>query len=294
MTQPQEQEQRARQPAGYMRGYASLFRAFPNDELWGRPGEAENAAQHMEEVRAILLTFANSGRLAPSGDVERVRDAVIAELVEEGRAKHRTLNDEQQDAADSEARAFYRKVIDRYRAALSAPSAGEGAVERPCMSAEEWKALPENARRYVMMLETECDPSGTIRSEMILRDHVDTLEKERVDTLWHCTACFTEFRYDGEKRPNCPTCKAWDQYTYRGPSSRLAALTTPTTGDTPATREEASPATCERCQGNGEIVTDWDRYKHPRPGDVGDEAVASCPDCDGEGNVATREEGREG
>ena len=43
---------------------------------------------------------------------------------------------------------------------------------------------------------------------------------------------------------------------------------------------------CDRCQGNGEIVTDWDRYRHPHDGDVGDEAVAKCPDCEGEGVVA--------
>lgn len=43
--------------------------------------------------------------------------------------------------------------------------------------------------------------------------------------------------------------------------------------------------TCERCQGNGEIVTDWDRYKHPHGGDIGDEAVAECPDCGGEGII---------
>lgn len=42
-------------------------------------------------------------------------------------------------------------------------------------------------------------------------------------------------------------------------------------------REQA----CKRCQGNGEIVINWDRYKHPHDGDVGDEAVAECPDCDG-------------
>ena len=40
---------------------------------------------------------------------------------------------------------------------------------------------------------------------------------------------------------------------------------------------------CERCQGNGEIVTDWERYRHPYEGDKGDEAVAKCPDCGGEG-----------
>ena len=38
--------------------------------------------------------------------------------------------------------------------------------------------------------------------------------------------------------------------------------------------------TCDRCQGNGEVVTDWERYLHSQPGD---EAVAECPDCDGVG-----------
>lgn len=42
--------------------------------------------------------------------------------------------------------------------------------------------------------------------------------------------------------------------------------------------------TCQRCQGNGEIVTDWDRYLHPLKGELGDEAVAECPDCSGEGS----------
>lgn len=59
-------------------------------------------------------------------------------------------------------------------------------------------------------------------------------------------------------------------------------------------REEQKPAavavpsqeTCQTCQGNGEVVTDWERYKHPLPGDVGDEAVAECQDCDGQGTVA--------
>lgn len=44
---------------------------------------------------------------------------------------------------------------------------------------------------------------------------------------------------------------------------------------------------CERCQGNGEIVIDWDRYLKSRPGDRGDEAVADCPDCDGTGEAHT-------
>ncbi|MDH1268596.1 hypothetical protein N5C81_13295 [Rhizobium pusense] len=46
---------------------------------------------------------------------------------------------------------------------------------------------------------------------------------------------------------------------------------------------------CERCQGNGEIVTDWERYRHPHEGDVGDEAVAECPDCDGIGKVSAQD-----
>lgn len=43
-------------------------------------------------------------------------------------------------------------------------------------------------------------------------------------------------------------------------------------------RAAIGPKRCERCQGNGEIVTDWDQYLHPTSGD---EAVAECPDCDG-------------
>lgn len=53
-----------------------------------------------------------------------------------------------------------------------------------------------------------------------------------------------------------------------------------TTADCPTER-----GMCERCQGNGEIVIDWDRYLDPHDGDVGDEAVAECPDCNGEGFV---------
>lgn len=55
-----------------------------------------------------------------------------------------------------------------------------------------------------------------------------------------------------------------------------------------ATREEA-PADmtdCKTCRGNGEIVTDWERYLGPpEPGDQGDEGTADCPDCDGIGKV---------
>lgn len=42
---------------------------------------------------------------------------------------------------------------------------------------------------------------------------------------------------------------------------------------------------CDRCAGNGEIVTDWGRYLQPRPHDEGDVAVAECPDCGGLGVV---------
>lgn len=56
---------------------------------------------------------------------------------------------------------------------------------------------------------------------------------------------------------------------------------------TPAARMVAGEgeADCERCQGNGEIVTNWDRYMHGHDGDKGDEAVAECPDCNGTGKV---------
>lgn len=35
--------------------------------------------------------------------------------------------------------------------------------------------------------------------------------------------------------------------------------------------------TCERCQGNGEIVTDWEAYL----GDAEGDGVEVCPDCGG-------------
>lgn len=44
--------------------------------------------------------------------------------------------------------------------------------------------------------------------------------------------------------------------------------------------------TCERCQGNGEIVIDWNLYLHGRDGRaVDEEAVTECPDCDGLGAI---------
>lgn len=38
---------------------------------------------------------------------------------------------------------------------------------------------------------------------------------------------------------------------------------------------------CERCQGNGEIVTDWDEYLHPTTDFSGEAGTADCPDCEG-------------
>lgn len=45
----------------------------------------------------------------------------------------------------------------------------------------------------------------------------------------------------------------------------------------------AHKETCRRCQGNGEIVTDWDSYLHPVNLAAEENSVAECPDCDGEG-----------
>lgn len=46
---------------------------------------------------------------------------------------------------------------------------------------------------------------------------------------------------------------------------------------------------CERCQGNGELVADWDRYMNGQPGDKGDEGTEDCPDCNGTGRVEPAE-----
>jgi hypothetical protein len=48
---------------------------------------------------------------------------------------------------------------------------------------------------------------------------------------------------------------------------------------------DAPHTTCERCQGNGEIVTDWDRYMRGHEDENGNEAVAECPECGGEGII---------
>lgn len=47
---------------------------------------------------------------------------------------------------------------------------------------------------------------------------------------------------------------------------------------------------CDACSGTGEVITDWERYLHPQPGDAGDEAVADCEACDGRGRVAWGED----
>jgi hypothetical protein len=44
------------------------------------------------------------------------------------------------------------------------------------MTPDEINALPDRVRRYIMMLETDADPSGTIRSEMHLREQCEALE----------------------------------------------------------------------------------------------------------------------
>ncbi len=53
---------------------------------------------------------------------------------------------------------------------------------------------------------------------------------------------------------------------------------------------DAAREQCETCCGNGEIITDWERYLEPRKGDVGDEAVTECPDCSGYGSTPPPEE----
>ena len=37
---------------------------------------------------------------------------------------------------------------------------------------------------------------------------------------------------------------------------------------------------CELCQGNGELVTDWDLYMS---GEDDEESLEECPKCNGEG-----------
>lgn len=96
-----------------------------------------------------------------------------------------------------------------------------------------------------------------------------------------------DFRTADDTYIKADKIKCWMQFP---DSSYLAAAPHPPRqdGGVPITRhaEELAGAPCERCQGNGEIVTDWDRYMHAHDGDVGDEAVAECPDCNGTGRVS--------
>jgi hypothetical protein len=68
-------------------------------------------------------------------------------------------------------------------------------------------------------------------------------------------------------------------------AARARSATSLQKAQTSSAIPETEAVACKRCQGNGEIVTDWERYRSPRPGDVGDEAVAPCPDCDGTGHT---------
>lgn len=40
---------------------------------------------------------------------------------------------------------------------------------------------------------------------------------------------------------------------------------------------------CDQCQGNGEIVTDWETYLHPPNGAEPDAGTKDCPNCQGIG-----------
>ena len=48
---------------------------------------------------------------------------------------------------------------------------------------------------------------------------------------------------------------------------------------------ETFPEPCERCQGNGEIITNWERYMAQTSDEPADAWVAECPDCDGIGHA---------
>lgn len=50
--------------------------------------------------------------------------------------------------------------------------------------------------------------------------------------------------------------------------------------------EDCLTVTCEPCQGNGEIIVDWEAYLHPANLEAEEKSVKECPDCNGEGKVA--------
>ena len=48
-------------------------------------------------------------------------------------------------------------------------------------TADNVNALPEPLRRYICALETECDPSGTIMSEVHMRDDIIPALEEKTN-----------------------------------------------------------------------------------------------------------------
>lgn len=75
------------------------------------------------------------------------------------------------------------------------------------------------------------------------------------------------------------------------PSNDHASTTQTGVGSERSSPSETIPAsdraTCECCQGNGEIVTNWNDYLHPANREAEEKSVAECPNCDGEGKVST-------
>lgn len=52
------------------------------------------------------------------------------------------------------------------------PGASEAMTADWQPTSENINALPSPVRKYIHALETDCDPAGTIRSEVILREHL--------------------------------------------------------------------------------------------------------------------------
>jgi hypothetical protein len=46
---------------------------------------------------------------------------------------------------------------------------------------ENINALPEQLRNYIHEIEATCDPAGLVRENTILRDTVNSLEKELIE-----------------------------------------------------------------------------------------------------------------
>ncbi|MBP0440644.1 hypothetical protein [Tianweitania sediminis] len=91
---------------------------------------------------------------------------------------------------------------------------------------------------------------------------------------------------EGEAGGLCPQCGGMG-YACTGCGG--TGLAHPQLGErSPASEPEPAPGAgeiCQTCQGNGEVVTNWERYLHGEPGDAGDEGTADCPDCDGIGRA---------